>query len=43
MLDIIRYCINFDALSLKELNKNEEFKSNLIVAKDDATSSKKTS
>jgi hypothetical protein len=43
MLDVMRYCVNFDALSLKELDKNEEFKSNLIVAKDNVASSEKTS
>ncbi len=43
MLNIMRYCVNFDALSLKKLNKNEKFKFNLIVTKDDATSSEKTS
>jgi len=43
MLDVMRYCINFDTLSLKKSNKNEEFKSNLIVAKDDVAFDKKTS
>ncbi len=37
----MRYCVNFDALFLKELDKNEEFKSNLIIAKDDVASSEK--
>jgi hypothetical protein len=39
----MRYCVNFNALSLKELDKNEEFKSNLIVAKDNVTFNEKTS
>jgi len=39
----MRYRINLDALSLKKLNKNEEFKFNLIVAKDDVVFSEKTS
>jgi hypothetical protein len=43
MLDVMRYRANLDALSLKKLNKNEEFKFNSIVAKDDATFSEKTS
>jgi len=37
------YRINLNALSLKELNKNEEFKFNLIVTKDDVALNKKTS
>jgi len=43
MLDVMRYRINLNAFALKKLNKNEEFKSNLIVAKDDVTSSEKAS
>jgi len=43
MLNVMRYRINLDALSLKKLNKNEEFKFNLIVAKDDVVFSEKTS
>jgi len=43
MLDVMRYCVNFNALSLKELDKNEEFKSNSIVAKDNVTFNEKTS
>ncbi len=43
MLDIILYCVNFDAFFLKELDKNEEFKSNLIVANNNVVFSKKTS
>ncbi len=39
----MRYCVNFNALSLKELDKNEEFKSNSIVAKDNVTFNEKTS
>ena len=39
----MRYRVNLDAFSLKKLDKNEEFKSNLIVAKDDATLDEKTS
>jgi len=34
MLNIIYYCVNFDIFSLKKLNKNKEFKFNLIIAKD---------
>jgi len=43
MLDVMRYCVNFNALSLKELDKNKEFKSNSIVAKDNVTFNEKTS
>jgi len=39
----MRYRINLDTLSLKKLNENEEFKFDLIIAKDDATSSEKAS
>ncbi len=42
ILNIIYYRINFDTLSLKELKKNEEFKSNLIVTKDKVTFNEKT-
>ncbi len=40
-LNIIRYCVNFNAFSLKKLDKNKEFKFNLIVAKDDVALNKK--
>ncbi len=43
MLNVMRYRVNLNTLSLKELNKNEEFEFNLIVAKDDVASSEKTS
>ena len=43
MLNVMRYCVNFDAFFLKKLNKNEEFKFNLIVTKDNVASSEKTS
>jgi len=39
----MRYCVNFNAFSLKELDKNEKFKFNLIVAKDNVVFDKKTS
>jgi len=39
MLDIIRYCVNLNAFSLKKLNKDKEFK--LIVTKDDVAFNKK--
>ncbi len=42
MLNVIRYCVNLDALSLKKLDKNEDFKFDLIVAKDNAIFSEKT-
>ncbi len=40
---VIRYCVNFNTFFLKKLNKNKEFKFNLIVAKDNATFNIKTS
>ncbi len=43
MLDIMRYCINFNSFSLKELNKNEEFEFNSIIAKDNVAFNEKTS
>jgi len=43
MLDVMRHRANLDALSLKELDKNEEFKFDSIVAKDNVASSEKTS
>ncbi len=43
MLNIIHYCVNFDVFSLKKLNKNEEFKFNSIVAKNNVALNKKTS
>ncbi len=39
----MRYRVNLDALSLKKLNKNEEFESNSIVAKNDIIFDEKTS
>ena len=38
----MRYRINLNTFSLKKLNKNEEFEFNLIVAKGNVASSKKT-
>jgi len=43
MLNVMRYRVNLDALSLKELDKNEEFEFDLIVAKDDVAFNEKTS
>ena len=43
MLDVMRYRVNLDTLSLKEWNENEEFEFDLIVAKDDVALSKKAS
>jgi len=39
----MRYCINFDTLYLKKLNKNKKLKFDLIIAKDDVIFNKKTS
>jgi len=41
MLDIIRFCVNLNAFSLKKLNKDKEFKFNFIVTKDDVAFNKK--
>jgi hypothetical protein len=38
----MRYCVNLNAFSLKELDKNKKFKSNSIVAKDDVAFDEKT-
>ncbi len=37
----MRYWINLNTFSLKKSNKNKEFKFDLIVAKDNATSNRK--
>ncbi len=42
MLNIICYYINFNTFSLKELDKNKEFESNSIVAKDNIAFNKET-
>ncbi len=39
----MRYRVNFDTFFIKKLDKNEEFKSNLIIAKDDVAFDEKTS
>jgi len=39
----MRYCVNFDVLFLKELDKNEEFEFDSTIAKDDAIFDEKTS
>lgn len=41
MLNIIRYYVNLNALSLKKLDKNKKFESKLIVAKDNIFFDKK--
>jgi len=41
ILNVIRCCINLDTLSLKKLDKNEEFEFDLIVAKNNVASSEK--
>jgi len=43
MLDVMRYRVNLDALSLKESDKNEKSESDSAVAEDDAASDEKTS
>ena len=42
MLNVIRYCVNLNTLSLKELNKNKESKFNSIIAKNNVAFNKKT-
>ncbi len=38
----MRYCVNLNALFLKELDKNKKLKSNSIVAKDNVAFNEKT-